>query len=144
MFLTWFDILGFDKLAKEIKSKTGINESKVRRDFINLLNNKVEILRNRKLIIGSNYGNRDDWILVTDSLQNTILSIDYILDHDTEYINYKKIPLEIGFSYVDDIKDEELSDLELIIKNQTIKFLKSNMIYDYRSYYKEIHQSSIK
>lgn len=141
-FLIYLDILGFDKLAKEVERNCKVESRKVRKDFINIIERKIEGLKNQSLISNYNYGKRDDWILVVNNIQNVFLSISRILDHNTSYKGkYKRIPLEIA---IGTSKYDRWANLEegLIYEDNTISFLKSKVIPDYKKWFKKTYHKS--
>jgi hypothetical protein len=118
-YLIWLDILGFDKLALEIAGKSDLTNRKVRRDFINTIKERVDVASN-EYVIGKNYGRKDDWILVTESLDSAFKSVFEILNHNTEYLNYKKIPLEIAIGTGEYDRWAILDEIDLIIERARI------------------------
>lgn len=143
-YLIWLDILGFDELARDIAEKSGVSERKVRDDFIRLMNGKVKEVEDRGEIIGKKYGEGEDWLLVTRSLDLVFRIITRILDHNTEYKHYEKIPLEIGIGVAQYDKWARLDGSKLIVESPTIEFLKTHIIDCYREWYKRAYSKSIK
>jgi len=141
-YLIYLDILGYEGLAEEIGRKKGIDERDVREKFIKKIQEKVNSLGNK--ITGQNYGERDDWILVTDSLDNAFYCIAEITDHYTGYKGYERIPLEFAIGTGEYDRWARFEGHKLIHENSTIKFLKSYIINYYHEWYKEKHEHSIK
>ena len=73
-YLILLDILGFEALAKEIEEKTGVDSRKVRDEFIDMINEKIKTIKRKGIIIGKHEGS-DNWILVTNSLDNVFKGI---------------------------------------------------------------------
>lgn len=138
-FLIWLDILGFEGLAKEIAKETRIAERKIRTDFINTINGRIQEIETKGEIIGKNYGERDDWILVTSSLNLAFKSIFDILNHNTDYKNYEIIPLEIAIGVGIFDKWAKFDGVKLVIENSTIEFLKTKIIGYYHEWYEQNH-----
>ena len=143
-YLVWFDILGFNELAKDISEKSSVTESKVRDDFIFTINYKIQELESKSLIIGKNYGGRDDWLLVINCLDLVFQVVTCILDHNTGYKYHEKIPLEIGIGFGLYNKRAKLDGKRLIIESSTIDFLKTDIVNKFRNWYKQINKKSIK
>lgn len=135
-YLIWLDILGFDGLAKGIAEETGVSARKVRDDFINTITSRIDIAKNKKEIVGVNYGERDDWIIVTDSSDATFRVISEILDHNTQYANHERIPLEIAIGTGEYDKWACLDDKKLVTEESTLVFLKTNIVSYYHGYLK--------
>ncbi len=144
MFLIWLDILGFDKLASIISENIRVDKRKVRLDFIQIINKKIDELVDSGHIIGKRYGQSDDWLLVTKSLDDAYYAIGKIINHHTGYNDYSQIPLEIGLGFSNFDQHTQLDGIGLSIENETIEFLKSDIIYEYRKWYKINNNVSIK
>lgn len=143
-FLIWLDILGFQELAHEVAEQCNLSERKVRDDFIRIINEKVADLKKNGLIIGKKYGEGEDWLLATSSLDSVFQAITCLLDHNTEYRNCEKIPLEIGIGIMQYDRWAKLEGSKLIEENSTINFLKKPIIGYYRKWYKRTYLTSIK
>lgn len=141
-YLLWFDILGFEKLAEEIAGKTHLAKRKVRTDFINILSERVEFMEAEGKIIGKNYGERDDWILIKDSLDSTFEVIFNILEHNTDYEDCRRIPLEVSVGTGQYDKWARFEGRKLIVEEATIKFLKTKIIGRYHELYKQKNKES--
>jgi len=136
-YLIYLDILGFNELATKISVEKGLDSKKIRLDFINSIDSRIKTLESKKKITGKKYGNSDDWILVSDDLISTFQSINEIYNHDTNYEGYRQVPLEIAIGTGEYDKWASFDGKELIIEQQTIEFLKTNIINEYHRYYKE-------
>lgn len=143
-FLVYLDILGFGPLAAKIASEKGIDQRMVRERFIEVIKGKIEVLETKEKIIGKKYGNSDDWILVTDTLDKVFSCIYEILDHNTGYISYEKIPLEIAMGIGGFDKWARFDGKNLIGEDSAIDFLKTDIIGHYRKWYKKNHNQSPK
>lgn len=142
-YLIWLDILGFEELAIEIARKSSVSERKVRDDFVRLLSEKIEEVASRGDIVGKKYGQGDDWLLVTESLDLAFKVISSILQHDTGYKGNAKMPLEIGIGVGKYDNWAKLDGFRLIVENSTIKFLKTHIIDYYRKWYEQTNSRSI-
>ena len=138
-YLIYVDILGFERLAEEIEEERGIESREVREKFIDVINERVKTIERAGRIIGNRYGESDDWLLLTDSLENVFESILKILDHHTPYKGYEKIPLEIAIGTGEYDKWARFDGKELIIEKSTINFLKMKIIGYYHDWYKQKH-----
>jgi hypothetical protein len=135
-YLIFIDILGFGPLAEKIASASKIvSAEEVRVKFINVIKEKVRITEEKGRIIGKKYGESDDWILVTDTLDNAFRSISEILDHNTGYKGYEKIPLEIAIGTGEYDKWAKFDGADFIVEKDTIKFLKTNIVGHYHKRY---------
>ena len=145
-YLILLDILGYEALAKEIAEKTRVDSRKVRDEFIDVINEKIEPIKRKGIIIGK-YEGIDDWTLVTDSLDNVFKGIFEILEHHTYYKDYRKIPLEIaiGTEYFD--KWARFDGKKLTREDSTIQFIKEmlkRIINYYHKWYKRRYNESPK
>jgi len=131
-------------LAKEIAERAEISERKIRSDFVRLINQKIKEAEDRGEIFGKKYGEGEDWLLVTRSLDSVFKVITCILDHNTGYKHYEKVPLEVGIGIGEYDKWARLDGSSLIIESSTIEFLKTNIIDYYRKWYKKKYLKSIK
>jgi len=138
-YLIYLDILGFWDLAEEIASKKGIEERDVRGKFISVIKEKVRVLEAEGKIEGKKYGDSDDWILVADGVDKAFSCISEILDHTTGYKEYEEVPLEIAIGTGNFDKWAKLNGANLIIEDETIAFLKTNIIGHYHKWHKEMH-----
>jgi len=136
-FLVWLDILGFDGLTKKIAEETGMEARKVREDFIETINERVASIEHKKEIIGKNYGERDDWILITENLDLAFKVTSDILDHNTQYRHHERIPLEIAVGTGRYDRWGSLDDKGLIVEDSTVDFLKTRIISYYHEWYKK-------
>jgi hypothetical protein len=136
-YLIYLDILGFEKLAEEISSSKGINDRDVRRKFIDVINDRVQILKAKSRIVGKKYSKSDDWILVTDSIDKVFNCIHVILNHNTGYDGYEKIPLEIAVGSGDYDEWAKFDGSNLVLEKNTIQFLKTRIIDYFRGWYRE-------
>lgn len=137
-YLVYVDIMGFQNLAEKIAKEKQIEERKVRVDFLNIIKERVEAIEARKEIIGMSCG-RDDWILVACSIDLVFKILFELLDHNTGYKNYEKIPLEIAIGIGEYDKWAKFKGANLIIEGSTIKFLKTKIVEYYHKWYKESH-----
>ncbi|MBC2696866.1 MAG: hypothetical protein HF974_00705 [ANME-2 cluster archaeon] len=136
-YLIYLDILGFENLAEVISEKKGIESRKIRQDFINVIKERVESIEEKGKIIGKHYGKKDDWILVTDTIDNAFSVIYDILNHNTGYKDYERIPFEIAVGTGEFDNWARFEGEKLIVENEIIKFLKSYIVDYYRKWYKK-------
>lgn len=141
--LIFIDILGFELLAKEIEKEKGIEARKVREDFINVIDAKIDDLNEKNLIIGKKSDN-DDWIIVIDDTNNVLELMSSVLDHNTGYKGYERVPLEIAIGKSEYDEWAKLDGRNIIYEDETIEYLKSNIIKEYRKQYKDKRGESIK
>lgn len=137
-FFVWLDILGFDKLASEIADTSGLDSEKVRLDFINVINDRVKAIEDKKEILGKKYGKSDDWLLYTSSLDLAFKNVFDTLDHKTGYRKLK-VPLEFAIGLGEYDKWSKLEGKNLTVRQSTIDFLKTNIIEHHHEWYKKCH-----
>ncbi|BDZ67953.1 hypothetical protein [Methanobacterium ferruginis] len=142
-YLIFIDIIGFELLPKEIEKEKGIEARKVRKDFISVINDKIDDLKGKKLIVGEKSDN-DDWIIVIDDKNNVLELMSRVLDHNTSYTDYERVPLEIAIGTAEYDKWAKLDGKNVIYEDETIEYLKSNIIGEYRNQYKNKTSESIK
>ena len=128
-------------MTREVAGKTRLDERKVRTDFLNCIKERVEAIEAEGEIVGKNYGEKDDWILVTDSLDMVFRVIFEVLDHNTGYNEYEKIPLEIAIGNGEYDKWARFDGTKLIVERSTIEFLKTKIIGYYHNWYRRIHSN---
>jgi len=143
-YLIWLDILGFDELAKEIAESSSISERKVRDDFVSLVNERISEAETNGEIVGKTYGEGEEWLLVTQSLDSVFKVVSDILDHNTDYKHCEKVPLEIGIGVAQYDRWARFDGTKLIAENSTIEFLKSQLLDYYRKWYNQTYSRSIK
>jgi hypothetical protein len=138
-FLIYIDILGFEQLPIQIAEFSKVlKESKIREDFIFTINQKIAEIEQKGDIIQKSTG-KDDWLLTVSSTDAVFKVIYDILNHETGYKGFEKIPLEIavGNFELDNLSNDSVK--ALICANSTIKFLKSNITELYKKYFEEIN-----
>jgi hypothetical protein len=137
------DILGYYNLAREISEKCQVDERIIRSHFHGLLKSKIDELALKKIIVGRSQLGGDDWLLAVESIEDVFRVIDSVLDHNTGYKNYEKMPLEIGVGLGEFDRWAELRGNKLVTENSTIDFLKSNIIGTYKAQFKKQHGQSV-
>jgi hypothetical protein len=86
----YLDILGIEPIAEKIAQEKGIEKRKVEENLITVLKERVETTK-RKVIVDYH-----GWYIAAHGLDDVFRSISEILDHNTGFIGYEKIPLGIG------------------------------------------------
>ncbi|MGB7533054.1 MAG: hypothetical protein WA977_08805 [Halobacteriota archaeon] len=140
-YLVYVDILGFEDLLKDIGNERGIESRKVRNDFISVIEKGLEEIKQKGRIIEIIPYGGDSWILVTDALDKVFLSILEILDHNTGYKDYEKIPLEFGIGTGKFDKWAKFEGRHLTCEDETIKWLKTYIVSYYHDWYKQKHNN---
>jgi len=107
----YLDILGFENVVFKIAKEKGIDQKTVRDNLINTIKEKVETLEKEERIIADQYGGRGDWYAATDDLDNVFRVISEVLDHNTGFRGYEKVPLEISVGTI--VHDREVDICEL-------------------------------
>lgn len=131
-------------MAEEIATKTGLEARRVRLDFIGVIEERVKAIEAKGMIIGKNYGRRDDWLLALDSLHNVFKSVSEILHHHTGYTGYQQIPLEIVVGTLEFDKWAKFEEEKLIVEPAVIEFVKMHLTERYREYYKNKNKEPIR
>lgn len=124
-----------EEMAKFVHQR---DSSKIRTDLINIVKEKVEKAESEGEIIGKAYEN-DKWVLVLDSLDLVFKVTSEILDHNTGYENYEKIPLEIAFGVEEYEEWGKFDGSALMFQKPTIRFLKTNITDHFRGFYRQAH-----
>ena len=140
-YLIYVDILGFKDLLKDIGNERGIESRKVRNDFISVIEKGLEEIKQKDKILEMIPYSGDSWILVTDALDKVFISILKILEHNTGYKDYEKIPLEIGIGTGKFDKWAKFDGRHLTCEDETIKWLKTYIINYYNDLYKQKHNN---
>jgi hypothetical protein len=140
-YLVWLDILGFYRRAEEIAEFAHqSNSGKIRAELVNILRERIEITESKGNITGKAYEN-DQWILMAETLDSVLEVVSCILDHDTGYTSYEKIPLEIGIGAAEYPQQIEFKGAMLLFQRPTVEFLKTRLIDHYHEWYKQTHSS---
>lgn len=142
-YLIYVDILGFEKLPNEIGNDCQIESRAVRDLLCNTIENRLNVLENEG-IITKVPASGDSWILVTDTTENQLTSIAFILDHQSPFLNHKIIPLEIALGTGIYDKWAVFNNNKLFYEDETIRFLKTNILDKYKTSYKEKFGFSMK
>ena len=150
-FIIYLDILGFEELAENIEKNENIRSERVRKDlFIDPVRIKIEKLKSEGKIVGWKPV-ADNWILIINGFENLYeilskileieINIERYVTHSKE--NYGKIQFEIAIGSYEFDKWAELDGDEIICDGNTIKFLKSNLITEYKKFYKNEYSQRI-
>ncbi|NQE53215.1 hypothetical protein C5S29_06445 [ANME-1 cluster archaeon GoMg3.2] len=144
-YLVYVDILGFEALAREIAEKTGFEEDVIRQNYLSdPLEKKIGELKREEIQISkgiSEIEGSDNYVLIVDHIQTALELVGKLTTIRIPHKAYKFIPLEVGLG-TEEI-DEDI-EVEPINRKEIIKFLKSDIINPYRSYYKKEHGEEIK
>ena len=142
-YIIWLDILGFEKLAKEIAIRHEISAGKVREDFINGVNDRICSLEKRGKIERRGYRKEfDAWLLFIKNLDNVFECIQKIISIKTPFKGVKRIPVEIAVGLFKP-NEEDIESYE-VYEEETIEFLNSYIINEYREQYRKKHENSPK
>ncbi|MEM3486602.1 MAG: hypothetical protein QXI12_13400, partial [Candidatus Methanomethyliaceae archaeon] len=138
------DILGYQALAKSIANEKGLAVTDVRKKFMTVINERIETNMVKNQIVGKKYSNSDDWLLLTDTLDKACKIIYWVLDHNSGYAGYEKIPLEIavGVGHYNELT--KYQDQDIVTEDSTIAFYKSGIVDKFRLWYKECNKRSIR
>jgi hypothetical protein len=143
-YLLYFDILGFEKLAEEIATKKDIKPEIVRQHFIDVIKERLAATEAKGRILGKHYDASDSWLLVVGSPDKVFQTILDILEHNTGYNDYDRMPLEIAVG-IAEFDQRPISVREkLILQDVTITFFKNNPAHRYREWFKDHNGKSEK
>jgi hypothetical protein len=131
------DILGFKNLAEDISSKKGLETRRIRDDFIDVVRERIAFAETEDLISSAHYGDSDDWLFTVDSIESVFRFISEVLEHNTGYVGYSKVPLEIGLGFGEYDRWAKFKGTKLFIEDPTIKALRPNIIEYYRDWYEQ-------
>ena len=143
-YLVYVDILGFEDLAREIAEKTGFEEDVIRQNYLSdPLEKKIEEIKREGIQISngiSEIEGSDNYVLIVDHIQTAFELVGKLTTIRIPHKDYKFIPLEVGLGTKE--IDEDIG-VKPINRKEIIKFLKSDIINPYRSYYKTKHGTKI-
>ena len=143
-YLVYVDILGFEDLAREIAEKTGFEEDVIRQNYLSdPLEKKIEEIKREGIQISngiSEIEGSDNYVLIVDHIQTAFELVGKLTTIRIPHKDYKFIPLEVGLGTKEIDEDIEVKPIN---RKEIIKFLKSDIINPYRSYYKTKHGTKI-
>lgn len=142
-YLIYVDILGFEKLPNDIENNCQIEPRAVRDLLCNTIENRLNVLENEG-VITKVPASGDSWVLVTDTIENQLKSIAFILDHQSPFLNHRIIPLEIALGTEIYDRWAVFNNNKVFYEDPTIQFLKTNILDKYKTWYKEKFGCSIK
>lgn len=134
-FLTYIDILGFEKKANEESQKSNLEPEEVRDAYRKRIKRRLRKLRASKIILLFQEVGPDSWLLFTDSIWEGFKSVEETLK--------TKLDIEVAIG----VKkfDESPAGEELIaFCNETISYLKDDILASYRKCYKDTHGKAVK
>jgi hypothetical protein len=144
-YLVYVDILGFEALAREIAEKTGFEEDVIRQNYLSdPLEKEIGEIKRERIQISkgiSEIEGSDNYVLIVDHIQTALALVGKLTTIRIPHKDYKFISLEVGLG------TKEIDDdigVRPINRKEIIKFLKSDIINPYRSYYKTKHGEEIK
>jgi hypothetical protein len=144
-YLVYVDILGFEALAREIAEKTGFEEDVIRQNYLSdPLEKEIEEIKREGIQISkgiSEIEGSDNYVLIVDHIQTAFELVGKLTTIRIPHKAYKCIPLEVGLGTKEIDEDIEVKPIN---RKEIIRFLKSDIINPYRSYYKKKHGKGIK
>jgi len=145
-FLVYIDILGFvERADKEIKKSGSLTPEEVRNIYRGRVEGRLNELKEKRTIpsytrkedknvVHSREMSLDSWLLFTDDIWKTFRSVGEVLE--------TQLPFEIAIGVKD--FDESPVGKELIaLRNETMDYLKSNILSPYKKWYEEKHKKSV-
>ena len=115
----------------------------MRGEFIHVIEEKVADLQVKGLIVGQNYGGKDDWLLVADSIESLFQVVNHLLNSTFPCRDLVVIPLEIVIGTANYRKGAKLNGNHLVEQNSTIEFLKNPVLHYYHNWYKKTFSQSV-
>jgi hypothetical protein len=144
-YLVYVDILGFEDLARVIAKKSGFEEDWIRQNHLSdPLEKKIGELKREGIHVSkgiSEIEGSDNYVLIVDHIQTAFELVGKLTTIIIPHKDYKFIPLEVGLGTKE--IDEDIK-VKPINRKEIIKFLKSDIINPYRSYYKKKQGEKIK
>lgn len=141
-YLSFVDILGFEKLAQDLSDKYAIESNYVRKIFIEVTEDKMRILKEQNRILAFEKHSGDSWILISDKLSNLFRTIFEILSVKLPFKDHKSLQFEIGLGK-GIIRDLDEFNKDVVNENETIKFLNTYLLDKYKSWYKLTYEKSL-
>ena len=136
-YLVYVDILGFEDLAREIAKKSGFEEDWIRQNCLSdPLEKRIGEIKREGIQIPkgiSEIEGSDNYVLIVDHIQTAFELVGKLTTIRIPHKDYKFIPLEVGLGTKEIDEDIEVKPIN---RKEIIKFLKSDIINPYRSYYK--------
>jgi len=133
-FLTYIDILGFDKKAKEEAQKSDLQPEEVRGVYRERIKGRLRKLTASKIILHSQEVSLDSWLVVTNSIWEAFKSIEDILK--------TKLNLEVAIG-AKEFDDSPAGEELIALRNETISYLKSDIMVSYKKHYKKTHGKTV-
>jgi hypothetical protein len=144
-YLVYLDILGFEDLAREIAEKTGFEEDVIRQNYLSdPLEKRIEEIKREGIQISkgiSEIEGSDNYVLIVDHIQTAFELVGKLTTIRIPHKEYEFIPLEAGLGTKEIDEDIEVKSIN---RKEIIKFLKSDIINPYRSYYKNKNKNDEK
>ncbi len=141
-FLIYIDILGFEELGKgskfltEEEIKKVLTEEEIKKVSVERVQNKINELKNTEEIKRGEKQSPDSWLLFAEEISDVFYSIHKILE--------AKLPFEIAIG-CKEFEKHPTSDELIFLRDETMSFLKNDLLSSYKSKYKDEHnQESIK
>ena len=135
-YLIYVDILGFEELAKEGAKKTKlIKPEEIRKNFTERVQNKINSLKLANVIERGKKESPDSWLLFTDEFAKVYVAIHEILRAELSF------EIAVGKG---EFEKHPTEDNLISLRDETIDYLKSNIIGKYHKFYKNKFKKPIK
>jgi len=141
VFLVYIDVLGFDELPKVIGRLHSVEVGEVRKSIVDNVNQRLLQIKENGLTVRHLYGvNLDGWLLFCRSLPKAIQSVREITKTRLPYQKTR----HLSFETVIDLLHTKLDLVQdwQVYGNDTIAFLKNNIVGFYHRKYRERFGSS--
>ena len=134
-YLVYLDILGFEKKAKEEAQKSNLEPEEVRDAYRKRIKRRLRTLRASKIILHSQEVSSDSWLLFTDSIWGAFKSVEENLK--------TKLDLEVAIG-AKEFNESPAGEESIAFCNETISYLKDDILASYRKCYKDTHGKAVK
>lgn len=130
-YIIYVDILGTENRAIREAEIIGRQVDDIRESLIASIEKRIEQIKKEGVIIDFKQISLDSWLLIAINLSRTFESIERILKANLD--------LEIAIGVIADSIELE----SVFLGNETIIFLKNNIIGKYKKWYKDIYRNSL-
>lgn len=132
-FLIYIDILGFEDIAKKEAEESPLKPEEVRNAFRKRIKNKLSESMTQETILYYQEMSLDSWLLFTDEIWKAFKSVDKVSEAE--------LPLQVIIGAKEFDKSPSGQGL-ISLQDETMSYLKHNIISLYETWYKEEHGHS--
>ncbi len=146
LYIIYLNILKLEELAKDIAADLPLNHEYVEQALRNKIRDGVHQLESDKKVVRAEEGD-PRWIFIIDSLDNVFDCVCKISNCSIQFNNHtiSKIPLEIAIGTGEFDRDNIVNHPgPLIVLDEIIRFLNTNIIPKYHKWYENEHHNQSK